>query len=298
MRNLRWIILLMLVFALACGKRSDVGELSPVADKPAAMSPAAEYEADEAKAVADDGEGSGGRNETPAIANRKLIRNGEVQVRVKDIVATRTQLEEMVKKAGGFIADVRFNRLTELHYLEMTLRLPAGDFDGFVAALDKLGAVENEQFTVEDVTDQWVDLGRRIETKEKMAARLQELIASKSYQFRDLLEVERELSRLRLEIERLQGSLNGMNDKIAFSTLKITLRQEVLQKIVPPDSTFAPLLNAVENFWPRLQASVRAMVTILAFFLNLLVYLLPWAVAGGALLLALYWLLGRKKAKK
>jgi len=283
---------------MACGKSADVGEFTRDVAKQSAMSPAAEFEAEEAKTVADDGAGSGGQNETPAIANRKLIRNGEVQVRVKDIDAARSQLEEMVKKASGFMADVRFNRLSAQHYLEMTLRLPAGDFDGFVTALDKLGVVENEQFTVQDVTDQWVDLGRRIETKEKMAARLQELIASKSYQFRDLLEVERELSRLRLEIERLQGALNGMNDKIAFSTLKITLRQEVLQKIVPPDSTFAPLINAVENIWPRLQASVRAMVTILAFFLNLLVYLLPWAVASGALLLVLYLLFRRKKAKK
>lgn len=296
MKTWRWSILLLVVFAMACGKSADMGVVSQDSAKPTAMRTATEFEAEETRA-ADDGE-AGGQNETPAITNRKLIRNGEVQLRVKDLVAARTQLEEMVKKAGGFIADVRFNRLSAQHYLEMTLRLPAGDFDGFVTALDKLGLVENEQFTVQDVTDQWVDLGRRIETKEKMAARLQELIASKSYQFRDLLEVERELSRLRLEIERLQGALNGMNDKIAFSTLKITLRQEVLQKIVPPDSTFAPLINAVENIWPRLQASMRAMVTILAFFLNLLVYLLPWAVVTGVLLLVLYLLFRRKKAKK
>ncbi len=230
-----------------------------------------------------------------ATRGRKLIRNGEVGLRVRDLEASRAKLEEMTRAAGGFVADVRFDRGDLSSEIQMTLRLPAEGFAPFIKSLAALGVIEKEATATEDVTDQWVDLNRRIETDEKLAARLESLIENKSYQFKDLLDVERELARLRLDIERLQGSLRGMDDRIALSTLKVTMRQEVLQKIAPPDSVFAPLLNALENAGPHMKGSVHAMMSFAGGLISLIMVLLPWLIVLGVLLSLVIFIARRRK---
>jgi hypothetical protein len=233
-----------------------------------------------------------------AVRGRKLIREGRVELQVKELEPARAKLEAMVKSAGGFVADVRFNRYTGSSQMELTLRLPAEGFESFVKSLAALGRIENEETNTQDVTEQWTDLHRRIETNEKLAARLEELIQSKSYQFKDLLEVERELARLRLDTERLQGALHAMDDRITLSALHVVMRQERLQKIAPPDSVFAPLLNAIENAGPQFQGSVRLMMKFAGGVVTLVVIVLPWVVAFFVLLAVLWLVIKRRQGKK
>lgn len=248
-------------------------------------------------AAAVDGDNPAPNAENLATRGRKLIREGDVQLQVKDVEASRTKLEAMTAAAGGFVAGVKHSRVAGVQSLEITLRLPTGGFVAFVKSLAALGTVESENVTVTDVTDQWVDLNRRIETNEKLAARLEELIQNKSYQFKDLLDVERELARLRLDIERLQGTLRGLDDRIALSTLHLTLRQEIVQKIVPPDSVFAPLLNALENAGPNFQNSLRAMMRAAGGLVTLLMVLLPWLILA-LLFFGVLWLIVRRQKQK
>ena len=244
-----------------------------------------------------DGDNPAPNVENQATKGRKLIREGDVQLQVKDVEVSRAKLEEMTAAAGGFVAGVKHSRVAGVQSLEITLRLPTGGFTAFVKSLAALGTVESENVQVTDVTDQWVDLNRRIETNEKLAARLEELIQNKSYQFKDLLDVERELARLRLDIERLQGTLRGLDDRIALSTLHLTLRQEIVQKIVPPDSVFAPLLNALENAGPNFQNSLRAMMRAAGALITLVMVLLPWLILA-LIFFAVLWLIVRRQKRK
>ena len=220
------------------------------------------------------------RVDLPALRGRKMIREGHVSMRVKDLDESRGALTDLVTNSGGFISNVYFNRTGTNHRMELTFRIPSEGFLEFVASLREMGTILSENIESKDVTDQWVDLGRRIETKEKLATRLEELIRNKSYQFRDLLKVEEELARLRLEIEQLKGSLRGLDDRIALSTLVVELHQEVGQKIVAPDSVFAPMINAIENAGPRLQGSFRGLLAAVAALMNLFIVLLPWVIPG------------------
>jgi hypothetical protein len=232
-----------------------------------------------------------------AARGRKLIRDGEVELQVRDLEAARVKLEEMTRTANGFVSDVRYDKYTSSHELSLTLRLPAEGFGSFVKSLAALGEVLKEQTNTSDVTDQWVDLNQRIATDQKLAARLEEMIQNKSYQFKDLLDVERELARLQLEIEQLQGALRGMDDRIALSTLKVVMRQTVLQKIAPPDSVFAPLLNALENAGPNLKSSVRALMSFAGGLISLAMALLPWLIVLAAIFAVLALAIKRRKPK-
>jgi len=311
--TLRHVGLLVLVLALAAAcmaadKDAPLSMSAEMAPAPEATATLTDGPVGRASAMDESAAGqaapSGGEAEpapNPALLGRKLIRDGEATLKVKDVDVARAELEARVQRAGGFVAGVQHQRYAGADRLDLTLRLPTDGFSGFVRDLSTVGFVEQESADVQDVTDQWIDLGRRISTKEKLAARLEELIHNKSYQFRDLLEVERELARLRLEIEQLEGALRGLDDRIALSTLRIHLYQDARERVAPPDGVFAPLTNAIENAGARFKGSAQALMKFIGFFITLAVVGLPWLVVGGgavALLIALIKWIARRQRRK
>lgn len=233
-----------------------------------------------------------------AQKGRKMIREGAMNFDVTDIEDARKSIEQSVAKAGGFVSTVNFNNYTHNKSLEMTLRLPSEGYMPFIKVIKKIGQLTNESHNVIDVTDQHLDISRRIKTKKKLAERLEELIKTKSYRFKDLLEVERELARLHLEIEKLQGLLNGLDARIALSTLVVTLHQKVLVKIVPPESTFAPLINAIENAGPRFRHSVQTLMEFLGGIITIVIFLIPWLIMFAFILGILLVIIKRSKMNK
>ncbi len=296
---------LFLLFG-ACGKKAErenrMAPPSPqatmkTADESMAARAGAIPEVDAATAMSE-GPGQPIVSENLALRGRKLIREGDLRVKVKDVEETRLKLEQIVKEAGGFIANVEFQGSSGNRRLELTLRVPAEGFQAMINRIRPLGFIEEEKVNVTDVTDQYVDIDRRIKMKQQLVARVERLIQERSYQFKDLLDVERELERLQLETEELQGSLRGLDDRISLSTLRVYLYQEAGQVVVPPDSAFAPLLDTIENAGPNFKRSVRALAGFIGFFINLVVMLLPWLAFLGVFLGIVVLLVRRGKKNK
>ncbi len=294
--------------AIAACQKFDVAGAPPAEPMFATVDAVGAAEGKPADAYAKDasGEGLGGEGgrgegqlaENVALKGRKLIRDGHLRVKVKDVESARAGLEKMAEAAGGFVSNVNAQSYTSTKNTDVTLRIPASGFLSFVEKIRALGHVEEEGFDVTDVTDQYVDLDRRIKTQEALAARLEQLIQDKSYQFKDLLDVERELARLRLEIESMQGSLRGLDDRISLSTLRVSMYQEVVQQVVPPDSVFSPLVSALENAGPRFKGSVRGIMALAGGVVSFAVALAPWLVIliPGWLVLRALW--RRRRARR
>ncbi len=297
------IIKIVVVVILACflalgacysGERSPMSGSAPA--KSAINSESgemAELEADKITEI--DGEGREGltKGENPALLGRKLIREGQLSIQVANIKKTRIRIEKILREAGGFISNVDFTRQTYRHQITLQVRIPAKGFADFVKTASKLGAVENEQMNVIDITDKYVDMKRRIATQEKLAARLEKLIENSKYAFKDLLEVERELSRIQLEIERLKGMQRGYDDRVALSTLELTLIQETDggKSVVPPTSVFSPMVKAIENAGPRFKRSFKGLLSFFAGLINLVIVLIPWLVVIIPMVLIFRWLI-------
>jgi hypothetical protein len=165
---------------------------------------------------------------TPPATQPKIIKTGELVIEVPVYDQAAGQVERIVGEHGGFVADVTV-REREGGALQgsLVVRVPPERFEALFAALKAVGRVESENVKAADVTAQYVDLEARICGLQITEERLQELIQSKSFidKIESLLEVEREMSRVRSEIEQLQGQLRVMADRVASSTISITLRE-------------------------------------------------------------------------
>ena len=101
---------------------------------------------------------------------------------------------------------------------------------------------------------------------------------SRSAKLADTLAVERELSRVRMEIERLEGRMRYLQHRIAYCTLDITLRPVArTQPLVPPQSFSSGKVAS---------DAVRSLVGFAQRLWSLVIWLAVWAVVWLPLLLA------------
>jgi hypothetical protein len=169
--------------------------------------------------------------------DRYLIRNATLTLEVRDARHASRVLIAAVGPARGYVAESH-ESVDELgrRSVVITVRVPAGRFDGSLAQVEGLGKVLDKQVTAEDVTEEFVDSQARLANLQQTEQRLRDHLTHTG-RLSDILLVERELTRVRGEIEQLQGRLRYLSHRIAYSTLAVTLTEAPRpQPVVPPQS--------------------------------------------------------------
>jgi hypothetical protein len=170
-----------------------------------------------------------------------------------------------------------------------TVRIPVPNFQPFLDAVTALGDVQRNRTDAQDVTDEYTDLEARIRNKQVLEDRLKEIAKARTEKMAELLEVERELSRVRGEIEQAQGRLQMLGKLSALTTVNVTIRE--VKDYVPPSPPTAPGFGSeVERVWARSLEVLTGFGKSLAL---LAVALTPW-LPVIAVLLAATWLLSRR----
>ncbi len=156
--------------------------------------------------------GSARPPEAAAIASPLLIYRADLTMAVFETKKSLDRTEKIAENAGGYLVR-RDDR-------SITVRVPAGKFQGALAAMMKLGDVLHRNVSVEDVTAQYRDLQIRLKNAEAVRDRLAALL-KQAKSVKDALEVERELARVTDEIERMKGKLKLLHELVQFSTITI-----------------------------------------------------------------------------
>jgi len=227
-----------------------------------------------------------------ATIPRKIIYQAEVTLVVEDVSQTESTITELVKQYDGYIADSAVDRRSgERLWGRWQVRIPVDKFDTFLEAVSKLGIAESRHQTAQDVTEEFVDLDARISNKKRLEARIVELLDSTSGQIKDVIEVERELARVRGDIEQMEGRLRYLTNRTDLTTVSITVREE--HDYVPPEAP--SFSNRIKAAWGGSLVSLRDYGQDAAVAG---VYVFPWVVLLGVLLGPPIWLVGRRSARK
>jgi hypothetical protein len=163
-----------------------------------------------------------------AVADtRKIVRTGLIELIVTAYDAARDEIDAMVREAGGFVDSTRVSHNEgQVSSATIVLRVPQSQFGDLMPRLRALGEVQSETTDAADITDQYVDIAARLDSAKALEARLKELAASRTGTVAEVLEVERELARVRAEIEQYEGRIRLWDDQVALSTLTINLWTE------------------------------------------------------------------------
>ncbi|NLW06704.1 MAG: DUF4349 domain-containing protein [Clostridia bacterium] len=101
-----------------------------------------------------------------ALIDRKVIRNADINISVKDIQEATRRVTQMLTAAGGIVSDSSIYRDGDRLQATMQLRLPANRFEEFILELEELGEITHQRIYSEDVTEEFIDLEAKIKNLE------------------------------------------------------------------------------------------------------------------------------------
>jgi hypothetical protein len=220
----------------------------------------------------------------PAIP-RKIIYDARIDLLVKSLEAAERAVLDLIKDHNGFLAESNLAAQTGTQRdATWRVRVPVDHFDSFVSAVSKLGEVRTNHVGSQDVTEAFADLDARIRNKQEEEKRLLKHLSDSTGKLEDILNVERELSRVRGEVEQMQGRLRVLANRSDLSTVTITAT-EWKDYTPPAPMTFQAQLN--HSFFRSLDALVAFGKTVLL----VLVALIPWTPLIVIGLFVLLWLI-------
>ncbi len=195
-----------------------------------------------------------------------IIRFGDARIEVSDIRAAVIQLRELAQRVGGHVASSSYHGgREEIRTATLELKVPAARYDEAVAALDRVGRVEYVNSRAEDAGEEYADASARLANARRLEERLLALLMSRTGKLEEVLAAERELARVRGEIERIEGRLRYLRTRAAMSTLTVTAHEpEPLLGGRPGENPFAVALQrAWRNFVGLLAGLIAALGIIL-----------------------------------
>ncbi|MEP6835319.1 MAG: DUF4349 domain-containing protein, partial [Gemmatimonas sp.] len=161
------------------------------------------------------------------VAPTMVIRNGAASIEVDSLDAAIAAVQRLAAGLGGYIGNTsQTTGSYAIRSAELELKIPAARYEAAISGLTPIGKVESQTSTAEDVGEEFVDVTARQNNAHKLEERLITLLATRTGKLEDVLAVERELARVREEIERYEGRLRYLKSHVATSTLVITVHEK------------------------------------------------------------------------
>ncbi len=228
-------------------------------------------------------------------APRQVIYEVSLDVSVTDLDSSIEALSQKATALGGYISNSYRNNSSDQPNASIKFRIPQARYQEFLQFAREQGEPGQESVNSTDVTEEYLDLEARLANRQVHEERLLELL-TQTGSVEELLSVERELARVREDIEVIEGRLRYLGDRVALASVEIYLRQR-------PGETEVPGLKPV-GIRETLRRSLRALIGSATLFLDIISYtfiilaaLLPFALPAALVICLIIWLRRRSKSK-
>lgn len=187
------------------------------------------------------------------MAQRKIIRTGEVKFKVNDLEKSTKVMQALTQKCNGFISSMNQNNSNYLASNILAVRVPIDQFDYFLFQL-KEEALYADYIRVDakDVTEEFIDIESRLKTKKEVQRRYIEILQNKAKTVEEVLAAEEKIRVIQEEIESREGRLRYLKDNVALSTIHIEMYQETKQAATPvvyKETFFSKAKDGFANGW-------------------------------------------------
>ena len=230
-----------------------------------------------------------GRTEVPAFAGTlgagdsvvpppggpMIVRTAGVTLTTRDFEQVRAGLDDILRRHRGYVGELNISTPAGVkRTLTATLRVPADQLDATLAEVRKLGRVEAESQSGQEITAQYVDLEARLSNSRNTERRLVDLLQQRTGKLADVLAVETELSRVRGEIESMESQRKSLAKQVDFATLNATVNEDykVQLQVVPPSTSTQFRNAAVDGYRSMVDGIVGVAVFLFSYGPSLLLW--------------------------
>src|SRR5437016_4367557 len=172
-----------------------------------------------------------GESPAPALANRKLIRNAIVELEILSFDNAVQKITAVANEEHGYIATTDSEKQANGKLRgQVVVKVLPENLDLFLQKIRSLGELKKQTLGTEDVTKAYFDTDARLKNAHVMEQRLIDMLKTKTGKVSDLLQVEKELGRVREVIEKMQGELKYWDSQVQFATVTISLAEKDMEE--------------------------------------------------------------------
>ena len=204
--------------ATACGAASRVHAAAPMSVVPPPVPVAAGATA------------TGGAPIATQIPEAVVV-EGSVSVEVDKAGAVVPAIHARVEQDGGRVVNEAVSGDEQSWSAQLKLRVPPDKVDDLLALLARRGRITDRHITATDVSRQLFDQDIALKNLHVTLDRLTQLMAQGGLKLDDVLRIEQEMTRIRGQIEQLEGDQRFMKDRVALATLDVTISRRAAPEV-------------------------------------------------------------------
>lgn len=223
--------------------------------------------------------GEGSSDSDVSVADRLIIKTGTVSMVVKEVRAAIKAISDYATAKGGFVVSSNVSKYELAVSGDITIRIPSAVFEQGVSDVKAMGEVQSESVYGQDVTEEYVDLDAQLTNLRATEAQFLEIM-KKAVKIEDVLAVQRELSAVRSEIERIAGRMKYLKESASFSTLSVYLSTDPLSLPAIDDDQWKPFAVIKE--------SVRSLIGEAQDLVDVLIWVVIYIPIWGFFALVVY----------
>jgi hypothetical protein len=160
---------------------------------------------------------------------RMIVRTGNMQLVVDDVLDTIDSIIGVADRFEGYVVSSNSWREDDRVYGSISIRVPAGYFTEVMDSLSEMAVeVKSQDIYSIDVTEEYVDLSARVQNLEATEQQLVRIM-EKAEEVDDILDVQRELTDTREEIEVIKGRMQYLQQTSDTSLIEVRLEQAKLE---------------------------------------------------------------------
>lgn len=191
----------------------------------------------------------------PAIS-AQVIRQAQLSISVTSgsFDQRLADVRSLVELEQGFISgtDAQANPSSndQIRTGVITFMVPATRFDDTIDQLSKLGKVQNEHISGQDVSGQYVDLNARLVNAESQRTAMLALLAQ-ARNINDIITVQNQIGQITGEIEQIKGQIKYLDTNTAYSTVTVSMTESGAPVASAPSDSWGfatALTDAAHNF--------------------------------------------------
>ena len=161
--------------------------------------------------------------------------------------------------------------------------MPSAKFDDAIDQLSKLGTVQNEHISGQDVSAQYVDLQARLANQEAQRDAMLVLL-KRAQSISDIIAIQTQLGQITQQIEQLKGQIQYLDHNTALSTISVNIVESGAPAAVQPQDTWGfvtALGDAAHNFVTTINYIVSGLGAVCPIVIVLGVGYLLWRRRGS-----------------
>jgi hypothetical protein len=215
---------------------------------------------------------------------KQIIKTANISFGVKDYKSSKVKIDTIISKNKGYVSSE--NEVNSSYNISNTIviRVPAENFSKLLADLEgEADQFESKSINTSDVTEEYIDIVKRLENKKKVEAQYIELL-KKAYTISEILQVNEQIRILREEIEAKEGRLNYLKNQVGLSTITLYMHQDYSTVSY---GFFHKIGEALQGGWQGFLG-----------FLIALIYIWPLLLIGVGLFIFFRRRIKKRRAKK